>query len=156
VVRNKIHDGEKMGGSSYRVPCNPVAPGADVDDENLCIIEAMPVKSIITFPKSGAILKKTSNLQLRGHAWAGDLEIKSVDISYDFGATWDKCQINKAKNLNSWQQWSASILFPREGYYEVWARATDGKGIMQPMVIPNWNPQGYLNNACHRIAVKVV
>ncbi len=156
VVRNKIHDGEKMGGSSYRVPCNPVAPGADVDDENLCIIEAMPVKSIITFPKSGAILKKTSNLQLRGHAWAGDLEIKSVDISYDFGATWDKCQINKAKNLNSWQQWSASIQFPREGYYEVWARATDGKGIMQPMVIPNWNPQGYLNNACHRIAVKVV
>jgi hypothetical protein len=23
-------------------------------------------------------------------------------------------------------------------------------------VLPGWNPRGYLNNACHRIAVKVV
>ena len=41
------------------------------------------------------------------------------------------------------------------GYYEVWARATDDQGIMQPMVVPGWNPKGYLNNAMHRIAVKV-
>jgi len=27
---------------------------------------------------------------------------------------------------------------------------------MQPMVVPGWNPKGYLNNAMHRIAVTVV
>jgi hypothetical protein len=27
---------------------------------------------------------------------------------------------------------------------------------MQPMVVPGWNPKGYLNNAAHRIAVMVV
>ncbi|MEE4190334.1 MAG: hypothetical protein V2I66_02080, partial [Halieaceae bacterium] len=42
------------------------------------------------------------------------------------------------------------------GYYEVWARATDSSGVAQPMVVPGWNPRGYLNNATHRIAVKVV
>ena len=25
----------------------------------------------------------------------------------------------------------------------------------QPMLVPGWNPKGYLNNACHRIAVQV-
>ncbi|SHM44242.1 Mo-co oxidoreductase dimerisation domain-containing protein, partial [Vreelandella subglaciescola] len=41
------------------------------------------------------------------------------------------------------------------GYFEVWARATDENGLSQPMVVPGWNPKGYLNNACHRIAVQV-
>ena len=43
-----------------------------------------------------------------------------------------------------------------KGYYEVWSRATDSKGVMQPVVLPGWNPKGYLNNACHRIALRVV
>jgi len=42
-----------------------------------------------------------------------------------------------------------------EGYYEIWARATDQAGRMQPMLVPGWNPKGYLNNACHRVAVRV-
>jgi hypothetical protein len=50
----------------------------------------------------------------------------------------------------------AQLKFPQTGYYEVWARATDDSGRSQPMVVPGWNPKGYLNNACHRVAVKVV
>ena len=53
------------------------------------------------------------------------------------------------------QHFSATIQFPKIGYYEVWAKATDSNGVAQPMVVPGWNPKGYLNNACHRIAVKV-
>ena len=52
-IRDREHDGAKMGGKSYRVPCEPVAPGTDVADEDMCIIESMPVKSLITHPKSG-------------------------------------------------------------------------------------------------------
>ena len=33
--------------------------------------------------------------------------------------------------------------------------ATDSNGRSQPMVVPGWNPKGYLNNATHRIAVRV-
>ena len=157
VVRNKIHDGEKMDGNHYRVPKYPIQPGAKIADIDLKIIESMPVKSVITFPKSGAILEGNNHiLDLRGHAWAGDFEVKLVEISIDFGATWQNCDLKKPKNRLAWQHWSAKINFPQKGYYEVWAKATDVNNFSQPMVIPAWNPGGYLNNSCHRIAIKIV
>jgi len=154
-IRNKVHDGTKMTGDAYRVPCNPVAPGEKVKEEDMCIIESMPVKSLITYPKSGAMINKGKKLDIRGHAWAGELEVVKMEYSIDFGSTWKSCPIEKPANRLAWQHFNASIDFPKEGYYEVWARATDSNGISQPMLLPGWNPKGYLNNACHRIAVKV-
>lgn len=154
-VRNIIHDGAKMTGNAYRVPCKSVAPGEKVKDEDMCIIESMPVKSLITYPKTGAIIKKTNSLQIRGHAWAGELEVNKMQYSIDFGTTWQNCILEKPVNRLAWQHFTAKIRFPKEGYYEVWAKATDSNGVSQPMVVPGWNPKGYLNNACHRIAVKV-
>jgi sulfite oxidase len=155
-VRNKVHDGEKMLGDSYRVPCEAVAPGSKVPDEAMCIIESMPLKSIITYPKSGAMMTADRTLKLRGHAWAGDFTVQAMHISIDFGATWQECKLTDPANRFAWQHWSAEIQFPKKGYYEVWAKATDSQDKSQPMVVPGWNPKGYLNNACHRIAVKVV
>jgi len=154
-VRDRVHDGAKMTGDSYKVPCKPVAPGEKVKEEDMCIIESMPVKSVITHPKSGAMIKKGKSLAIRGHAWAGELEVTKMEYSIDFGSTWKTCKIDPPKNRLAWQHFSANINFPTEGYYEVWARATDSKGIGQPMLLPGWNPKGYLNNACHRIAIKV-
>ncbi|MBC9794421.1 sulfite oxidase [Sinomicrobium weinanense] len=155
-IRDKVHDGAKMTGDAYRVPCRPVEPGAKVREEDMCIIESMPVKSLITYPRSGAILEQGRPLQIRGHAWAGELEVVDMEYSIDFGATWKKAKLQKPVNRLAWQQFSASIDFPKTGYYEVWAKATDALGQSQPMVVPGWNPKGYLNNACHRIAVKIV
>ncbi|PWL40261.1 molybdopterin containing oxidoreductase [Flagellimonas aquimarina] len=156
-VRNKEHDGAKMTGTSYRVPCEPVAPGEKVADEDMCIIESMPVKSLITYPKSGAMIKEGQSLNIRGHAWAGELEVSKMEYSVDFGSTWNNCTIEKPVNRLAWQHFSAKISdFPKKGYYEVWARATDSQGNGQPMLLPGWNPKGYLNNACHRIAIKVI
>lgn len=154
-VRNKVHDGEKMLGTAYRVPCKPVAPGDKVPDEEMCIIESMPVKSLITYPKSGAVIPKGKKLNIRGHAWAGELEVAKIEYSIDFGSTWQTCNVERPANRLAWQHFTAAVNFPQEGYYEVWARATDSNGISQPMLLPGWNPKGYLNNACHRIAVKV-
>lgn len=154
-IRDIVHDGAKMTGTAYRVPCETVAPGEKVKDENMCIIESMPVKSLITYPKSGAIIKKGKVLNIRGHAWAGELEVIKMEYSIDFGSTWTECNIEKPANRLAWQHFSASIDFPKTGYYEVWARATDSNNKAQPMILPGWNPKGYLNNACHRIAVKV-
>lgn len=155
VVRNKEHDGAKMTGDSYRMPKYPVAPGEEAPVDEMTIIESMPVRSLITYPKTGAMFGKSKKLSVRGHAWAGESEISTVQVSIDFGATWTRCQLNKAPNRLAWQQWSTELIFPQAGYYEIWAKATDSKGVSQPMVIPGWNPKGYLNNACHRIAVKV-
>lgn len=154
-IRDQVHDGAKMGGDSYRVPCKPVGPGEEVSDEDMCIIESMPVKSLITYPKSGAVLKSGDTLDINGHAWAGELEVKTVEYSIDYGATWSKTQLKKPANRLAWQHFSAAIDFPESGYYEIWAKATDSQGRSQPMIVPGWNPKGYLNNACHRIAVKI-
>ncbi len=155
VVRNKIHDGPKMEAPSYRVPCYPIEPGATVADKDMCIIESMPVKAIITYPKTGAMVKEGQVFEVRGKSWAGDLSVKAVDISTDYGKTWQAAKLDPPPNRLAWQRFSSKLKIDKKGYYEVWVRATDSKGVMQPMVSPEWNPQGYLNNATHRIAVKV-
>ena len=156
AVRNIVHDGPKMTGKSYRTPCNPVPPGTKVADDDMCIIEAMPVKSLITAPKSGIKTPLQQPLALHGHAWAGDTTVTALHVSIDFGQTWQAARLQAPVNRFAWQHWDAQLRFPMPGYYEVWARAVDANGVSQPMVIPGWNPKGYLNNACHRIAVYVV
>ena len=156
LVRNKVHDGTKMTGSAYRVPCSSVAPGTTVADEDMCIIETMPVKSLVTAPQSGIEHKQAQALKVRGHAWAGDNAVSKVEVSIDFGATWRNSDLSAPVNRLAWQHWHSTLEFEQPGYYEIWARATDDQGRSQPMVVPGWNPKGYLNNAAHRIAIKVV
>ena len=156
-VRDRVHDGAKMGGKSYRIPAYPVAPGTKVPDEDMKIIESMPVKSLITAPQTGTRVRAGDTVEIRGHAWAGDLDVEAVDISLDFGASWQKANLKKPVNKYAWQRWTTNIEAPAlQGYYEVWARATDSNGIMQPATTPGWNPKGYLNNMQHRIALFVV
>ena len=145
-----------MGGDSYRVPKYNVEPGTKVPDKHMQIIESMPVKSLITQPKTRLQIKKNQILQLKGHAWAGDRSVSQMHVSYDFGATWMATLLKDPVNPYAWQDWQVRLKLPERGYYEVWARATDSAGVMQPMVVPGWNPKGYLNNAMHRIAVTVV
>ena len=155
MIRDQVHDGAKMMGKSYRVPCRSVAPGTDVADEDMCIIESMPVKSLVTYPKSGICQQRDERLTVRGHAWAGDLEVTRMQVSIDFGMTWQAASLQAPVNRLAWQRWQTEVRFPEVGYYEVWARAQDSSGRSQPMIVPGWNPKGYLNNACHRIAVQV-
>jgi DMSO/TMAO reductase YedYZ molybdopterin-dependent catalytic subunit len=155
-VRDKEHDGPGMTEFSYRVAIKPMVPGDKGDPANFRILESMPVRSIITNPANGAKLAAgTKELKLRGASWAGDLTVKQVDISTDAGMTWRQASLEKPKNKYDWQRWTASVKLPSDGYYEVWARATDAKGTMQPHQPASWNPQGYGGNAMHRIAVLV-
>jgi DMSO/TMAO reductase YedYZ molybdopterin-dependent catalytic subunit len=149
-VRDVVHDGEKMGGQSYRVPAYPVAPGTDVPNEDMVIMGPMPVKSIVTFPASGA--ETGMSTDVRGHAWVGDRTIEKLEVSIDFGATWSEAELDAPVNRGAWQNWRTNVDFPQAGYYEIWARATDSEGISQPHAIA-WNPRGYNNNSYHRVAV---
>lgn len=152
-LRDQVHDGAKMTGTSYKVPAYPVAPGQEIPDEDWEIIERMPVKSLVTFPANATDLSG-SETEVRGHAWAGDRSIDKVEISIDFGKTWMDASLDAPVNDGAWQNWRATVSFPQAGYYEVWARATDSDGIMQPFAI-DWNAKGYLNNTMHRVGVRV-
>ena len=151
-LRDVVHDGPKMTGTSYRVPAYPVAAGTDVPTEDFEIIERMPVKSLVTFPANGA--ETGMSTEVRGHAWSGDRTVDRLEISVDFGATWQEATLDAPVNDGAWQNWRADVSFPQAGYYEVWARATDSAGVMQPFAI-DWNPKGYLNNTMHRVGLRV-
>lgn len=152
-LRDQVHDGTKMTGNAYRMPAYPVAPGTKVPKEDMKIIETLPVKSLITSPQTGIRLEQGKTLDVRGHAWAGDASVSEVSVSIDFGQTWSQASLEDPVNRYAWQHWSASLKLPQNGYYEVWARATDSNGRIQPATTPGWNPKGYLNNFQHRIAV---
>ncbi|MBF0162661.1 MAG: sulfite oxidase [Magnetococcales bacterium] len=154
-LRDVVHDGPGMIKGSYRMPDRPLEPGEEVAEGVLSkIITAMPVKSLITAPQTGVKVAKESPLVVQGHAWAGEQVVQSVDLSIDFGATWQPTVLAPPVNPYAWQHWRAEVFFPAPGYYEVWARATDARLVSQPFAVA-WNPKGYLNNAIHRIAVRV-
>lgn len=155
-VRDKEHDGPGMTGLSYRVPRYPVAAGAEVPHEDMKVMSSMVVKSVITNPVAGTEIQAGRPFEVRGQAWAGDDWVTAMEVSIDFGATWQTATVDPAPNRYSWQRWRANVLLPQSGYYEVWARATDNNGRSQPMVVPGWNPRGYLNNSCHRIHLTAV
>ncbi|MBY5921517.1 molybdopterin-dependent oxidoreductase [Ferrimonas balearica] len=152
-IRDQVHDGPKMTGTAYRVPNHPVAPGEKVAEKDFVIIERMPVKSLITSPQTNSTVSG-KQATIRGHAWSGDRNVTSVEVSKDFGATWEKAALSPPVNAGAWQTFTAKIDFPEAGYYEIWAKATDDQGISQPFAIA-WNPKGYLNNSYHRIALMV-
>lgn len=138
-LRDVVHDGPKMGGTSYRVPRYPVAPGQDVPKADFEIIERMPVKSLITNPATKSDVAGTS-VDVRGHAWSGDRTIAAVEISIDFGASWRPADLAPPANFGAWQNWKQTVSFTQAGYYEIWARATDSEGASQPFGIA-WNPR---------------
>jgi hypothetical protein len=81
--------------------------------------------------------------------------VRAVHASVDFGATWQEMKVDQPANRHAWQRWSGRVALPSDGYFEVWYRATDSEGLMQPHVASNWNPQGYGGNPISRAAILV-
>ena len=155
-IRDRIHNGPKMAPPAYHIPCEPVLRGSQVSNEDMCMLVSMPVKSLITSPESGVAHQANQPLPIHGHAWAGANDVTSVQLSIDYGTTWLDSELQPPVNRFAWQHFDYSVKFPSRGYFEIWARAIDSNGESQPMLVPGWNPKGYGNNACHRIAVHVV
>ncbi|BBK45369.1 molybdopterin containing oxidoreductase [Allostella vacuolata] len=155
-VRDREHDGPGMTGTSYRVPTIPMVPGGKADPKTFAVLESMPVRAIITNVKNGTQLPDgTRKIPLRGHAWAGEETVKAVDVSFDYGQTWQACAVDAPPNKYCWQNWRTEVTVPSAGYFELWVRGTDSKGRMQPAAAANWNPQGYGGNAIQRVAVLI-
>lgn len=157
LVRKDPHDGQGMGGTSYRVPTTPIVPGSNADGKaGFADMTSMPTRSIITAPANGARLAAgTRQIALRGAAWAGDHDVQKVEVSCDAGQRWQTASMAKPKNRYDWVRWTGTMTLPSDGYFELWVRATDTRGMAQPHVATNWNPQGYGSNPFHRIAVLV-
>ncbi len=153
TVREVEHDGPGMTGMSYRLPNRPVAPGEAVADADMKVIHAMPVKSLITHPTDGTLLDRPT-VEVRGHAWVGDGSVERVELSLDRGRSWTRADLDAPVDPGAWQNWRLPVTLPHTGSFQLWARATDDRGVAQPLAAP-WNPMGYNNNAIQRIGVRL-
>jgi sulfite oxidase len=151
-VIDKEFDGEFMS-EAYRVPCQPIPPGASASGVDTRALTALSTKSIIVGPAHGSTVK-TGAIRIHGAAWTSDAEITGVDISTDGGVTWSSAELESECARYAWRLWNYTWKAPEPGDYIVMSRATDSRGCRQPQVA-TWNPGGYLYHAIDQIKIHV-
>ena len=139
--------------TGYRYPTRRVAPGAAVDAKDMAPLTGLVVKSLITTPANGAS-QAVGKVTVGGFAWAGEDDIKAVDVSIDNGATWRPARLTGEQARYSWRAFAFEFNAPRPESYLILSRATDAKGNVQPAV-SQWNPSGYLWNQYDSIRIEV-
>lgn len=151
----KVLDSEFQGNfmrPGYRMPNQPVPPGASVNPADTHAITSLGVKSIIAAPMEGARVNRGA-VRIHGAAWAGEAEIAKVEISTD-GQNWNEAVLGKDRDHYAWRLWSYTWTAEKDGEYQLRSRATDSQGHVQPEN-PLWNPSGYLYNAIDQIKLYV-
>ncbi len=151
-VRDREHDGEKMTGTDYRFPVSALGPGDPSDPAAFRVIEDVPVKSVITHPVDGAVVRAGEPIDIRGWAWSGRESVDSVAITVDEGLTWQTATLEPGDGPWAWRRFRLPWVSPATGATTIMARATDAAGRSQP-IDQAWNPRGYNNNGCHRVRV---
>jgi DMSO/TMAO reductase YedYZ molybdopterin-dependent catalytic subunit len=151
-VLDKEFEGNFMK-PGYRMPNQPVQPGADVNPDDTHPITALNVKSIIAGPIDNSIVRSRS-VRIRGAAWAGEADVARVEVSTDGGSTWHLAQLGREQSKYAWRLWNYSWRAPRSGDYTILSRAADSQGRTQPQTAA-WNPSGYLYNAIDRVKIHV-
>jgi DMSO/TMAO reductase YedYZ molybdopterin-dependent catalytic subunit len=154
-VRDREHDGERMGDGHYRMPRAPLRHGEPFDHQQFEIITDMPVKSLITSPPEGFAAPGGAPLVVRGHAWSGHTPVAKVEVSIDGGAAWRAAALGPLPDRFAWRRFEFTVAKPPAGAIEIAARATDAAGRAQPMQCVSWNPRGYLNNMVHCVRGRI-
>ena len=154
-VREREHDGERMGHGHYRLPRAPLRYGERYDNTQFEIITDMPVKSLITSPRDGFVAPAGEPFEVRGHAWSGHVPLAKVEVSFDGARTWQPAALGPLPDRFAWRRFTASLSAPARGNIEIVARATDAQGRAQPLDCVSWNPGGYCNNMMHRVRGRI-
>ena len=124
------------------------------DPQEGFMLGELPVNAAISRPGAGETVP--GNTLVEGWAIAGgDRAVVRVDLSWDGGRTWLEAELEHANTAWSWCFWRAELdLEP--GPCELVARAWDSAANSQPEHAAKiWNPKGYVNNAWHRVAIRV-
>lgn len=148
---------EEAGGffmaTAYRMPTEPVAPGAAVPPEKTRPATTFPVKSIIGTPAEGGRTAKGPQ-QVSGVAFSGEAPIAKVEVSIDDGKTWRPAKLEGEPGPGRWNVFRFTFDRAEPGRLRAMARATDAKGNVQPEKA-TWNPSGYFWNGWHTVSWEV-
>lgn len=113
------------------------------------------VSTAICSPQDGDTLPH-GGVVVRGYAVGHEAApLDRVELSTDGGDTWTRATLLGQSPPWAWQLWEARVELP-PGDGTIIARAIDAQGRTQPADLrQTWNFKGYMNNAWHRIAVRV-
>ena len=139
---------------AYRLFPPSVNASNVVEDEGRMLGELF-VSAAICSPLEGERLPD-GKLTVRGYAVGhGGVPVERVEVSADDGATWSQAMLLGEPRPWAWQLWEVQIALP-PGERTITARAVDASGCTQPVDPAEiWNFKGYMNNARHRITVRV-
>jgi sulfite oxidase len=138
---------------AYRLfPTNATPQNVAVEDG--LMLGENSLNAVICSPESGASMPAGS-LAVRGYAIAGgERRVARVDVSGDGGSTWTAARLEGDERW-AWQFFEARLAVSR-GPTELVARAYDTAANTQPERLESvWNFKGYMNNAWHRVPVRV-
>ena len=138
--------------TGYRYPTTPGAPGAPVPADQMKPVTELFVKSLITSVPGQA--RAGAPVTIKGVAFSGAPDIKTVEISDDGGKSWAAAQLDARHDPYAWRLWSYSWTPKTRGAATLVARATDSRGVVQPKDAV-WNPSGYLHNGWHAVTIEV-
>lgn len=152
LIFSKEPDHRMYAKKAYRMPDKPVKPGEAWDPvKNGKPVEYIKVQTIITSPLNGQAVTP-GKITVRGKAFSGAGSVAKVEVSIDGGKNWQLAKLGPAKDY-AWQEFEQEIEIKEGKSLEVFARATDTKGNVQPLT-QEWNPKGYLYNAVDRITLR--
>ena len=139
---------------AYRLFPPQVSPETVHWDEGLMLGE-MSLTSAICSPAQGDRLP-AGLVTVVGYALAGGgRQVARVDISADGGYTWQPAELSQDPQPWAWRLWRIRLDL-QPGRYQLVARAVDSAANSQPPdAEQTWNFKGYMNNAWHRVSIKV-
>jgi hypothetical protein len=113
-------------------------------------VTTFPVKSLIGSPADGGQAPRGAQ-RVIGVAFSGEAPIAKVEVSIDDGKTWRAAKLEGEKGAGRWNVFRFDFQRNEPGRLRAIARATDGKGNVQPEH-PTRNPSGYFWNGWHSVA----
>ncbi|XP_057292466.1 sulfite oxidase-like [Hydractinia symbiolongicarpus] len=162
VVSDKEYPGHWQQ-NDYK-PFSPNIDWDNVDFSKSRAIQELPVTSAICSPPEGSVVNECDEeVTVKGYAYSGGGNaIVRVDVTTDGGKTWHTAKINQTDqdiyDTFSWALWECILPIPpnHNGKMEILCRAVDSSCNTQPeTVAPIWNLRGVLNNAWHKMTLKV-
>lgn len=143
--------------TGYRMPKSPSPPEVVLKPSDLKPVTALNVKSLITWPLEGSILRAGAN-QVRGVAWTGEGRVTHVEVATQTGdqraIIWVPATLEGEPKPWSWRRWRMEWNATIKGRTVLRSRATDTDGETQPETTP-WNKSGYLWNGIDRVTCEV-
>jgi len=96
-------------------------------------VTEIDVKSQIARPMAWEQIASGKPYRVFGAAWAGEPEIKQVEISTDGGKSWSPAKLDERSQPFAWRFFHFDWANPSRGEQMLMCRATDARGRVQPM-----------------------